>query len=878
MSIMNLFRSNKGLIPNLKPPEDKIFDLVEQYKENENLDDDQKKDLDFPLPKIEDRYIKIDEKNELNMIDDTYISNIYDNISIYRYNQPDSYDEIFKILIEVLNKVAGFYGDYFDYSTKISSSLDVTKEDIEQCYEVLLKKNNATDLNFDATTLVTLGKMVSYSYSKIDQYKIKDVKKFEESINKVLTKKINIYDNFVKDCVAQGKKPQEEKITEYYKRKRKEYDCLPEVIFLVNHYREVTTVNLKFDNIYNDTLSNDDYKFFKIAVLNLHWILSSLKNVKYNFISYPIEKSLSGRYKEKLNEVCNKTNDIIKPKDIIFNHINFFTKKWNFSWRLKLNQFHNVAKGSKFAQSKSLKLKKKNFTFNAKSIGNAFKKVIDFGGQLFTKDITDENTRANIVRKHQNLFELMILSIFTLNNIKKKINLELIMNDCLSGEFLVLLVEIYKYELVKKEDINTFHILDLLLFNNIMSYIEKFNIEINTLDPMSFNKLLCFLYFNKSLTKLNLSLFTSDIVYIPQFLFKIYSEIISEKPVKLLKKNFDNETYLFCNIKDIEDKILDKLFWNFMNLLGTLFEILNNKKELTELGFNIEPPINIRNKPNYMNAIYKFILNTFFYVSRNKIKKFCVISPFTDLDSAAKPEINELIESVHFAQNKNLEELTLQIKFNELESIKCFLSTRLRILNIGNLDLKTFKYLCNNICTYDFNSKSDLEELTIELMNSITDFSTEIKILLERLFSIKINALSSLTLLTNLYINDKKQYLHLLKLLNYNWISEYTITFNEDCQENYNPDEHAATIKYMVPQKLVNKLCNMKIKKMMEADKNKSNIDEAYWVLKYLFNNKYTDNLKNFNRTKRMIFDIIKYIHVIQTPTITNIYSRKGEK
>ena len=70
----------------------------------------------------------------------------------------------------------------------------------------------------------------------------------------------------------------------------------------------------------------------------------------------------------------------------------------------------------------------------------------------------------------------------------------------------------------------------------------------------------------------------------------------------------------------------------------------------------------------------------------------------------------------------------------------------------------------------------------------------------------------------------------------------------------------------------------MKIKKMMEADKNKSNIDEAYWVLKYLFNNKYTDNLKNFNRTKRMIFDIIKYIHVIQTPTITNIYSRKGEK
>ena len=873
---MNLFRSNKDIIPNLEIPEDKLYDLVEQYKENELLDEEKKIEMDFPLPKMEDRYLRIDGKNELKQIDENYISNIYNNLYIYR-KQPDNSEEMYKILNEVFDKVAGFYSDYFDYSLKIAKSLYVTKEDIEQCYEVLLKKNNATDLRFDAETLTTIGKMVSYSYTKIDKYKIKDIKKFEESLNKVLTKKINIYDNFVKDCNAKGKKPQDEKITEYYKKKRKEYDCLPEVIFLVNQFRDITTVNLELDYIYNDTLPDDHYKYFKIAVLNLHWILTSLKNVKYNFNSYPIESLLSIRYKEKLNEICNKTNDNINPKDIIFSNFISFKKKWDFSWKLKLNQFHNSAKGrgKKFAQSKSLETRKKNFSFNAKTIGNAFKKVIDFGGQLFNKEKFDENTRANIVKKHQNLFELMILSIFGLNNIKKNINFELIMNDCLNGEFLVLLIEIYKFEMVKKEDINAFHILDLLIFNNIIKYIEKFNVEINTLDSISFNKLLCFLYCNNAIKKLNMSFFSSDIVYIPQFLFKAYSEIIQDKPLRLLKKNFDNETYLFCNLKDIEDKLLDKLFWSFMNSLGTLYEIINKKNDLIELGLNFDAPVNVRNKTNYMNAIYKFILNIFFYVSKNKIKKLCIISPYTEFDSCIKPEINELIESINFSRNKLLEELTLQLKFNELESIKCFLNTRLRILNIGNLDLKTFKHLCNLICTYDFNRNSDLEELSIELMNSITDFSTEIKVLLERLFSIKIKALFSLTLLTNLYLDDKNQYLSLLKLLDHNWISEYTITFNEGCQDNYNPDENASKIKYIVPEKLVSKLCSMKIRKMLGEEKNKSNVDEAYWVLKYLFNNKYTDNLKNRERTKKMIFDILKYIHIIQTPTINNIYSRK---
>ena len=116
--------------------------------------------------------------------------------------------------------------------------------------------------------------MISYSYTKIDKYKIKDMRKLEEAVSKVITQKINIYDNYVKWCNSNGKDPKKEKITEFYKERRKEYDCLPEVIFLVNHFYKITTVNLELDKIYNQELTDDEYKFFEIAILNLHWILT----------------------------------------------------------------------------------------------------------------------------------------------------------------------------------------------------------------------------------------------------------------------------------------------------------------------------------------------------------------------------------------------------------------------------------------------------------------------------------------------------------------------------------------------------------------------------------------------------------------------------
>ena len=338
-----------------------------------------------------------------------------------------------------------------------------------------------------------------------------------------------------------------------------------------------------------------------------------------------------------------------------------------------------------------------------------------------------------------------------------------------------------------------------------------------------------------------------------------------DKSAELLKGNYERDTYLFCDIKDMENKIIDRIYPDFQMLLSILFEIIYQRKTLTEIGFNIDAPSNIMNKSKYMNTIFKFILNLFFYVSKNNINKFSILSPSTEFNSCTKPDIDEIIKGINFEKKNKLEELTIQIKFFELESIKCFITDKLRILNIGNLDLKTFEYLCNSICSYKFNITSCLEELSIGLSNMVTEFSPALKNILCKLFNIKIKNLTSLTLLTNLDLSGKNDYSNLLELLNYNWISNYVITFSGG--EEKNTDESMSKLLYMVPSNLGTKLLDKKSLKKIEDHKDTT--DSAFWYIRYLMRNKKVN--------KKMIFDILKYINIVKSPKLSHYYSNKNQ-
>ena len=861
---MSVFKKGKpSIIPPIKEPKDVLYEAIKRYVDNDNLPDPE--DMDFPSPKPEDMYLKIDEINGLSPVDDNYIKNIYLGIGNYREGEPERFGVLLKNIKEIFEQMCGSYNNLFDFSYKISKKLDVTKEHVEKCYKILLNEKNAKTLDLNFYTLKSLGQMISYAYKKLDLYKIKDMGKLNEAIDKFSVKKINIYDEFVKWCVKERKDTKTEKMTEYYKKRRKDFDCLPEVIFLINHFSSITTVNLDLDKIYKDDLDEEDYKYYEIAILNIHWILRGLEKIKINLSCGEIQKNfIFKRYKEKINETANKNNDIIKPKDLVFDGPFFFKKKWNFLHKLK--QIKGILENdiNEMPQSKTVGLKDKKTFFSTKTFRKTFKNISE---NLFNlgKEKSSIITRTEIVRQNLNLFELIIVCIFSLNEAKEGINVELVMNDTFNGEFFLLLKDIYKFEWIIQDDPSQFHIFDLLLFNRIIENMQQLDIEINCLDFVTFNKFLSFFYFNQAMTKFNMSLFSSDFIYTPEFIYKIYSENYLDKSAECLKGNYEEDTYLFCDIKDLEDKILDRLHPNFQSLLSILFEIIYKRKTLTEIGFNIDAPKNIMNKSIYMNSIYKFILNLFFYVSKNNINKFTILSPSTEFDSCKKPDIDEIIKGINFNQKNKLEELTIQVKFFELESINCFITDKLRILNIGNLDLKTFEYLSNAICSYKFNTISCLEELSIGLSNMVTEFSPALKNILCKLFNVKIKDLTSLTLLTNLDLSGKNEYSNLLELLNYNWISNYVITFSGG--EEKNTDESMSKLLYMVPSNLGAKLLDKKSQKKIEDHKDKT--DSAFWYIRYLMRNKKVN--------KKMVFDILKYINIVKTPKLSHYYAYKNQ-
>ena len=846
---------------------------------------------------VEDIYLKIDDKNYLEQYDEYYISNIEVKFKEYKEKEQDKLESTLKIMNKFLDKIASKYDDTFTFSQKIAKLVaknqKIDRDLLETQINTLLNKSNKSknnlyrlgELNLNMNVCRPFGIILSYAYSKMSNYKIKDITKLIEIRKKIIRDKTDILKDFQKYCKNNKKNPQNEMLTQFCKENRSHYDCLPELIFLINRYFNVNTILVDINSFTN--LKEEELPYFELTILNIYWLLNSLNTIKFHFIPEELEKSLLNIYNEKLDVYLKKHAETSKINSLI-NNYTLYKSKWNFIDNFKYNYYREAINiHSNIVSHKSFDL-----SSNVNRVAES-KTVVDLKRNTFIdlsflkikeSDTGEVNRRTAIIIKNLNILELILISLFSLNNTEYNFHFELVANDCLIKEFLIAIKDIYEMDWITDKDHSQFHIFDLLLYNNLMNRIEKFNIEVNTLDPFTFDKLLNFLYYNNTMTSFNLSLFSAEVTYLTPFIHKIFTGSFNNK---LLFNDMEDCTYLFNDIKDIEEKMISHLSVPFIYHLSILFHIIKKKKNLNELGFNFDIPFNILNKQNYMNSIFKFILNILFYVSNTRIKKFCLLSPNTLIDCRSDPEINRLINGLNINNNPFIEELSLQMQFYKIVKINAFVSPKLKILNIGDLDLISFKSLCNNICSYDFNKNSSLERLSISLINSITNLTFDLKLLFEKLFKIKIKNFISLNIFTSIEFTDKYQYLYLLKILNNNWISEYTITFNRTSQSIINENHNEIKkLYYLIPHNLEEKLLEdddlIKIKNNPKSDvlqcinKHLDKYDESYWYLKYLFTKVYIDDLKSEERTKQIIFDILKYIYFIKTPKIHHNYKSKN--
>ena len=860
-------------------------------------------------PSINFKKISLD---EIKSINEKLKKNSKDKLSSKK-------EEINEIIKKFLEKYFPKYeGNISKISTLISNHIKSKKKLNGEKMEIFINFFYNSKENFKTSKTLVLNKrifrnigiMLSYIYRKLRNYPI-DSNGMKDYIHTVIAKKINILTDYFLYCNQCGTDPMLLKKAYEWRKliKIHNYQVPPELIFLVNIFQNCLKleINIEFDK---DILTQEDFQLYTITLLNIEYVFPNLENISLNLVHKNIQEFHNNKYISTLAKLMLKRDETFK-KNYIKHNISMYAIKWDFEADFDLANFNKINSTTKknkknienekhskiiyFDENKtSLPVKnsstfpKNSTTISQKVITEKNNKINDTGfvdlefeelNNDSSSSTTNSSTDIYRIKTKQNNNE-------TLEEEKKKM-LEIADKNKMTFDFILMTFccvswsqlirklnllsnDFYTRSLIENMKIffemdnqKLFHIFDIL--NNKSNGLSSFNIEFNSLDIFTFKKLVETIYINKTLSLINISFFSSDITYLLPHLYQIYSEQIkSHKEItKIILSKGKNFT-----IEEFEKKILNDISGHFWDNLANLFETIKNKKDLKELGFNFDIPPNIINNNNYKISIFKFLLNILKMIDneasqhKSNLKKVTLLAPKIVFDSRKENSIDNFFKNISLNKtSSNLMYLNIQFQFYKISNLKNIISRNLITLNLGDLDLYTFNKLIQHLSSYEFSIKSNLSHLHIKLLGIITSFNFQMKIMLQRLFSVNLKNLFELKLSTNLIIDKKANYLFLLKLLHNNWINSYIITLNKKSR---------LTVGYfsLFKRDKILFLVSETIQNMVFQDSfsllRKHNFfsTEIHWILKrYLLRKQKKDgiNVGKFGM-KSIIFTILKYL------------------
>jgi hypothetical protein len=385
----------------------------------------------------EDEYIMIDDKNYLNSPNKVYYSLIDDKYEEFKQKESDKLESTNEIINKFLNKLVPNCEDIFilslNLARQISKKTKVSKEIIEKYFNDLLQQGKGrsnsniyrfTTLDLKLNICRIFGIVLSYAYSKMADFKIKSMKQLIEIRNKIINENIDIYNKFKEHCEKNRKDINKEKFSKFCKSNRSKYDCLPELIFLINRYSLITTVQIEL-NVFHD-LSDVDIQLVELTILNIYCLLNSLNTIKLNIISSSFQEVLLKRFNIKFQEECRKIHESMKKNYSLYPS-DLYENKWNFIDNFKLNDLREEINYIKnISHNKSVELKRSNL-INAKTVVEVKKNTIfnDFANifkinrtqtRKETSRHQEELNRQEIIQKYGYILEIIMISIYSLNN------------------------------------------------------------------------------------------------------------------------------------------------------------------------------------------------------------------------------------------------------------------------------------------------------------------------------------------------------------------------------------------------------------------------------------------------------------------------------
>ena len=848
----------------------------------------------------EENYIKINTKNQFDIYNSEEsgkkLSEIIKYVDELLNEEQSSTDSVWKKILDKLFpkcKREGFLISKL-ISKLFSKKLNRAKVESKLDYFFLNRMefiyNKKLILNKE--NINNIGYLLCYSYSKFDNFKINSNDLLKRYIN-ISNKKINVITDFYTYCNKKKKSPLDAKIFDFIESNTNKY-IIPGIFsFLINCFESINIIEIDMDLNMNKDKSTDDFYLFIITLLNIHYLVTDADHFKVNFINRKLQKDIYAFFTEELNSIYENNNRYLKKNKKIFGK-EAYKKRWDFENDYIIMRTNKIEEKNdeinsdddndnladdeneknldrKNATSISSNFYMKNNMLSVSEVENDdFVQINRNNNLLITEEKKNEKDKYDdIVDKNKKILELFCIVILGILRVKKFKNFDLIINDCYYKEYINSFGRNYESHKLPSS-INNFHILNF--FIKKMTVLHDFNIEFNSLDYLTFYKLLSLIKKNEKLVSFQISFFSSLITYTPQYLFKLYIQNSDKKEI--------------CNSRmySPESNLLNELLAYFVENLEVLFELIRIKiNNFQILSFNFDIPDIIAINQRYLMVILKFILNILFLVDNKKssIKKLVILSPKTSLDSRNMSNIESVIDTINMDTNNNqINELSLQFQFYQLKNVNNFISRNLTILKLGDMDISTLKDLSKYLCSFRFFHISKLRNLTIGLLYFITHFNKEIEFLLNQIFSIKIKTLLEINIYTNIIIKDQNNF---YRILQSNWISSCNLFLNEKSEFFWKQDLPTKKNKKIVDKKILyllhHELEEEKLTPNEVALRNKIKLTKTdcqiAFYLKYLLIFKYSKEKQiklSYYDQKNIIFNILKYLYFTKTSKIEYKY------
>ena len=876
-------------------------------------------------------YLKIDPSINFKKITLDEIKAINDKLEKNNKDQlipkKEFINEIIKIFLE--KYYPKYEGNTSKINSIISSQIKSRQKLNKEKMEVYINYFYNAKENFKTSKILVLNKrifrnigiMLCYIYHKLKDYKI-DTNGIKDYINTIISKKINILSDYFLYCNNCGTDPMLLKKSYEWKKLIKiyNYQVPPELIFLVNIFQNILKLEIDIE-FGQDNLTQEDFQLYTMTLLNIEYVFPNLENISLNLVHKNLQEFINKQSIHKMTKLLLNTE--YTKKNYIKDNISKYSIKWDFEAEFDLAYYNNIKTNSKKNRKHFPNEKYSNIIyFDEKEIHTTIKSITTFQKNrkiIPPKNIADKNKKINdtdfvdleydefdndaststtnsstdiyrvkakqninetkeeknkqffaLVDKNKMIYDFILITFCCVswNQIIRKLNI--ISNTFYTKGLIDNMRHFYDLDNQKK-----FHIFDILY--NKQHGLNSLNIEFNSLDIFTFNKLLEIIYMNMTWSSINISFFSSDVSYLFSPLFQIYTEQLkSTKEIdEFIIKKGKNFT-----IEELEKKIINDISGYFLDNLANLFEIIRNKKEIKELGFNFDIPSNIITNNNYKISIFKFLLNILMLVDnkesehKTNIKKLTLLAPKIVFDARKENSIDNFFENISlYKTSKTLMNLNIQFQFYRISNLKNLISRNLITLSLGDLDLYTFDNLLQYLTSYDFSINTNLSHLNIKLLRMITNFNIQMKLMLQRLFSINLKNLLELKLCTNLIIDKKANYLFFLKLLHNNWIHSYVITLNKKSRLTvgfFNLFKNNK-IFFLVSETIQNIVFQDTFSLMR---KHNFFSTEIFWILKrYLFKKQKEDdiNVGKFGM-QCIIFNILKYLFLTSNVKLEHQY------